>query len=247
MRRLIASFGISLQALFIIATGLLLWQHTMQPAESRDWPGGFSRAALALELPISSRAVQQTFQLLGDEGIKRQHQALIVDSYGFIPTYWLVIGLLGWLLMMRSIRLAKTAGLLVIALITMAAAFDYRENTGISQTLNRISGRPFAASSRRHADCLTCQMVYDVQLYSPPVITLFSGASLAHQHRHIFSHRSRNRLRVTNFRDRVLHEDFSKRVLDFTRPISEILPLFNGRVVKPWIGYTIDQDYLQRS
>jgi hypothetical protein len=142
MRKLVFRFGIVLQVLFVLVVGLLVLQHITQKPKPGHWPGGFSQPTMALELPRSVSDVHATFQLLGQDGVRAQRQALTADSFGFIPTYWILISLMGWLLMQRRIPRATLAGACLIALITAAATFDYRENSGIAQMLNSYPNDP---------------------------------------------------------------------------------------------------------
>jgi hypothetical protein len=142
MRKFLFWFGVTLQVLFVLIVGLFVWQRVTQEPKREPWPGGFSQPGTALELPRSVADVHDTLQSLGTDGIRKQHQALTVDSFGIIPTYWILFSLMGWILMQRRIPGATLAGACLIVLISAAAAFDYRENIGIARILNSYPNDP---------------------------------------------------------------------------------------------------------
>jgi len=140
MGKLIPRFGIVLQILFVVIVVSIIYQ--WKTNLSNSWPDGFSQPTVALELASSVTTAHQTLQLLGPQGVKRQHQALIADSIAFIPLYWVVLSSLGAILTYRRIRFAGSAGILVIVLVTAAAIFDYRENSGIAKILGAYPNDP---------------------------------------------------------------------------------------------------------
>jgi hypothetical protein len=142
VRKLVLSFGVVLQVLFVTLVVLSLLQRTSQKSTPKGWPGGFSQPTMALELSRSPKDVHATFELLGPNGVKAQRRALTFDSFGFVPTYWILSSFMGFILTRREIPYATLLGVCVVTLITAAAVFDYRENAGIAQILSNYPHDP---------------------------------------------------------------------------------------------------------
>jgi hypothetical protein len=141
-RKLVFSFGIALQVLFVIFVVLSVLQRTSQRSAPKHWPGEFSQPTMSLELSRSPLDVHATFELLGPNGVKAQRRALSFDSLGFIPTYWILFFFMGFILTRVQIPGATLLGVCVVTLITTAAVFDYRENAGIAQILSSYPHDP---------------------------------------------------------------------------------------------------------
>lgn len=104
-----------------------------------EWPGSFphglSKPMMALEF---ARTVDDIRQIVGDQGDPRRAQMLAllrIDTFGFIPTYWLFFLSLSWLLAHRSIPYSLWYGVALAVCVTAAALFDFAENQHIRVAL----------------------------------------------------------------------------------------------------------------
>lgn len=110
---------------------LLSYYQSQQPYAIKspaELPHGLSKPMLALEFVRSVNDVQQ---IVGDQGDQRRAQMLAllrIDTFGFIPTYWLFFLSLSWLLAHRSISHSFWFGVTVAVCATAAALFDLAEN-----------------------------------------------------------------------------------------------------------------------
>lgn len=92
------------------------------------FPHGLSKPMLALEF---ARTVDDIQRIVGDQGDPRRANMLAllrIDTFGFIPTYWLFFLSLSWLLGHRSIPYSFWFGVAVAVCATAAALFDFAEN-----------------------------------------------------------------------------------------------------------------------
>lgn len=98
-------------------------------------PHGLSKPMMALEF---ARTVGDIRQIVGDQGDLRRAQMLAllrIDTFGFIPTYWLFFISLSWLLSHRSISYSFWCGVALAVCATGAALCDFAENHHIRVAL----------------------------------------------------------------------------------------------------------------
>lgn len=121
-----------------VVFSLLSLYQSRRPA-AIEWPGrfphGLSKPMMALEF---ARTVDDVGQIVGDQGDSRRARMLAllrIDTFGFIPTYWLFFLSLSWLLSHRSISYSFWCGVTLAVCATGAALFDFAENHHIRVAL----------------------------------------------------------------------------------------------------------------
>src|ERR1700681_434535 len=97
-----------------VVFSLLSYYQSLQPSAIKwpaELPHGLSKPMLALEF---ARTVSDVRQIVGDQADPRRAKMLAllrIDTFGFIPTYWLFFLSLSWLLAHRSISNALWLGM----------------------------------------------------------------------------------------------------------------------------------------
>lgn len=141
--RLVRVFGAILCALIVVALGFTLYSKYVKKREYPDrkpLPGGLSKPMLALELVRSKEEVEMVLGSDTDESNTRMRdlmrEDLKVDSFAFIPIYWLVIMAMSWLLVRRPSEWSTWMAIAAATCITGAAIFDYVENSRMSALLD---------------------------------------------------------------------------------------------------------------
>ena len=125
-----------------VVFSVLSYYQSRQPSAIKwpdQFPHGLSKPMLALEFV---RTIDEVKQIVGDQPDPRRVEMLAllkIDTFGFIPTYWLFFLSLGWLLAHRSISHAFWLGVTVAVCVTGAALFDFAENHYIRVALETPS------------------------------------------------------------------------------------------------------------
>jgi hypothetical protein len=127
----IIGLAYGLLILAAVIASALAYYRARQPTAIKwpaEFPHGLSKPMLALEF---AEAVDDIRQVVGDRADPRRAEMLAslkIDTFGFIPTYWLFFLSLSWLLAHRSISNAFWPAVVVAVCATVAALFDFSEN-----------------------------------------------------------------------------------------------------------------------
>lgn len=131
--RLVGSFFLLLGAVGCVQTLRAFLRHERY--------NGFTKPVIAMELVRSANDVDQVLAdvkrtMPTKEPKKYFCDGLKFDSYGFIPTYWLVLMVFSLLLFRHQFQHAKWLGIAAGICATATAAFDYLENSRMNLALD---------------------------------------------------------------------------------------------------------------